>query len=246
MPGKSSPVRAAAAALVAIASLALAGCSDDETPSGAERRDAALQVVNGASAQVAVRVDGQLVIPALAPGSVSQTLQLARGSHAVEIETGAMSGATNVQLDSGQVRIVTATGTHATLDARVLPDTASVPAPGTVKLRVVHLAADAPPISVWRTQPGVEGEYQVMFPFTYGSGASSFLQGEPGTWRVWVAPLQATQPRTPGDTVTYTGGPTPELASSGPIVLNIGDVRTAVLLRAADGGLRFEVLAGEP
>jgi len=237
---------ASSIALLTVASLALAACSDDDDPvGGAGRRDAAIQIVNGASARVAVRVDGQLVLPALEPGSVSEALELARGHHTVELESDVTSGSASVQLDSGQVTVVTATGTPGELDARVLPDTATIPAPGTVKLRVVHLAAGAPPLSVWRSQPGVDGAYQVMFPFPYGS-ESSFLQGEPGSWRVWVAPLEATPPATPGDTVTYRGGPTPELASSGPIPLSAGDVRTVVLLGDGNGGLRFEVLAGMP
>lgn len=230
---------------LSVAALILAACSDDDPVGGTGPRDAAIQVVNGAPARVAVRVDGQLVITALEPGTVSAMLELSRGEHSVELEGDATSSAANVRLDSGQVKVVTATGTTGTLDARVLPDTASLPAPGTAKLRVVHMAADAPPLSVWRTQPGVDGPVQVMFPFPYGS-ESSFLQGEPGSWRVWVAPLQARQPTTPGDTVTYTGGPAPELASSGPISLQAGDVRTVVLLRDGAGGLRFEVLAARP
>lgn len=245
MHRKSPLQHARTLAAVAIASFALTACLDDESPSGAGTPNAAIQVINGASAPVGVRVDGLLVIPSLAPGGVSLPLRVADGQHLVSLESDAGSGTASVQLDSGEVRVVTATGTQGALDARVLPDTASVPAPGTVKLRVVHLAADAPALSVWRTQPGVEGPVQVMFPFPYGS-ESSFLQGEPGSWRIWVAPLQSTPPGAPGDTATYTGGPTPELASSGPIALEVGDVRTVVLLRTATGGLRFEVLTGAP
>ncbi|HEU4628619.1 MAG TPA: DUF4397 domain-containing protein [Gemmatimonadaceae bacterium] len=238
--GRAAPF---AAALVALAAT-LVACAGDG-PAATSERDSAIQVVNGVAGAVRVTVDGELLLAALGPGAVSPPLRVSAGQHEVTVTADGVSRSASVAAGSGGVYAV-AVGTDAgALSARVLPDTATIPAPGTAKLRVVHLAADAPPLSVWRTQPDVDGPVQVMFPFPYGS-ESGYLQGPAGTWRVWVSPLETVPPNAPGDTATYRGSPTPELAGTGPIVLAEGEVRTAVLLRDAAGTLRFEVLAGAP
>ncbi len=114
----------------------------------------------------------------------------------------------------------------ASLGAVALSDTGAAPVAGRGKLRVVHLAAGAPAVDVWRTQPDFPTAVRVMFPFAYRA-ESAYVQSTPGTWTVFV---------------TAAGQAAPVRAASGPIAVAGGEVRTVVLLDAPGGGVRVTVL----
>ena len=221
------PPAVRSAVVLAVAALALGACSDDilvEDPGGGT--GAGLRVINASQAPLTVLVDGRVVAQGLTVASVSSTLPIAPGSHQVRLQTaGGASAALTVQAAAG--RTVTTFGTPAAgsgLAAAVLEDTGSVVPAGKSKLRVTHLAANAPAVDIWRTQPDFQTPIRVMFPFAY-QATSSYLQSDPGAWEVFVTPA----------------GGTTRLATTGPIAVPSGERRTVVLLDSA-GVLRLRVI----
>jgi hypothetical protein len=199
-------------------SLAFAGCgSDDATPPVPTGDDASLRIVNVASGPVDVAVDGETIERGVAVGRLSERIGLAAGSRQVQLSLAAAP--TNrqdltLEVREGRSYLVSATAAPSgSLGAEV--DTGATPIPGKSKLRILHMAPNAPPLDVWRTQPDFMTPIRVQFPFPYGS-KSPFLESDPGTWEVWVTPEGS--------------GPGEKIASSGPVVLEGGWVRTLILL----------------
>lgn len=224
--------------LLGLALITAACGGGDSGPAGVidNESSAAVRVINGTASPVRVTVDGVVRVSSLAASSVSAAIDLPEGGRTIELET--LSGTTptgavttaDVETTLGRTRLVTVFGSASALEAAVL-DTGSVPAPGTSKLRVVHLAATAPTIDVWRTQPDFPVPVIVMFPFPYGA-SSSFLQSDPGEWEVFV---------------TAAGSADPTQAPLGTLSLLIGanTARTVVIFDRPGGGVRLEVVQGE-
>jgi hypothetical protein len=202
----------------AFLALAVAGCGSDDTgPVRPASDDASLHVVNTAAGAVDVTVDGQVVRRALAVGALSDRIGIAAGSRTVQLRlASAPANPQTVTLDAraGRSYLVSAMAAPSgSLGAEL--DTGATPIPGRSKLRILHLAPNAPPVDVWRTQPDFMTPIRVQFPFPYGS-KSPFLESDPGTWEVWVTPEGS--------------GPEERITSSGPVVLEGGWVRTLILL----------------
>lgn len=199
-------------------SLAVAGCGSDEgTPPGPTGDDASLRVVNVSPGPVDVAVDGRIVQRGLFVNALSERIGLAAGERAVELRLAAAPAtrqAVTLEVREGRSYLVSATvAPSGSLGAEV--DTGATPIPGKSKLRILHMARNAPPLDVWRTQPDFMTPTRIQFPFPYGS-KSPFLEGDPGAWEVWVTPEGS--------------GPGEKIASSGPVVLEGGWVRTLILL----------------
>jgi hypothetical protein len=230
---------AAAAALVT----ATVGACSTASPTGTlgGSTGARLSIINGAPGAVRVVVDGSTLIASLAAASVSTALDVAPGAHTVELQaisSSALSGtsSTSVTASAGATSFVTARlGASGAVVAGAVSDSGSVPAPGMSKLRVIHLAASAPALDVWRTQPDYATPIRTMFPFPY-SAQSSFLQSTPGVWEVIV---------TTASTPT-TGEPDPRLSALATLTLtiNAGVAQTVVILDKAGGGVALSVLSG--
>ena len=224
------PTTARSAVVLATLALALGtltACGDDEViDPGTTGTGAGLRVINASQAPLTVLVDGRVVAQGLTVASVSNTLAIAPGAHQVRLQTaGGASASLTVQAAAG--RTVTTFGTPAAgagLAAAVLEDTGSVVLAGKSKLRVAHLAANAPAVDIWRTQPDFQTPIRVMFPFAY-QATSSYLQSDPGAWEVFVTPA----------------GGTTRLATTGSITVPSGERRTVVLLDSA-GVLRLRVI----
>jgi len=211
-----------AAALAVSVVTACDDSSDPVNPPPAD--DAALRVINGAAAPVSVTVDGQVAVASLAAGGLSERLGVDVGTHTVQLRLaggGAASQQVTFNAREGRSYIVSASADQSGLAADV--DTGATPIPNRSKLRIIHAAANAPALDVWRTQPDFQTPIRVMFPFPFGA-KSSFMESDPGEWEVWVTPEGATSPK---------------LATSGPIPLEGGWVRTIFLLDAPNGGLRI-------
>ena len=109
-----------------------------------------------------------------------------------------------------------------------LGDTGATPVPGKGKLRVSHLAENAPPIDVYRTQPDF-GEF-VKFVDTFPYKASTpFYESTPGNWVIRVTAKGTNQ----------------VLAESGPIRVEELWVRTVLLLDAPNGGIKITPLGDQ-
>jgi len=211
--------------------VALAACSDDPSgPDPSANTDGRLQVVPGVAllAAVDVVVDGQTKLSNVPYGVPSSTIALSLGQHQVKVVpvgTAASVGGTTVTLRSNDTTRVVVIGTPTAMIPIALGDTGATPVPGKGKLRVSHLAANAPAIDVYRTQPDFAQFVKFMDPFPFQS-SSSFVESTPGNWVIRVTAKGSTQ----------------VLAESAPIRVDALWIRTVLLLDAPDGGIRITPL----
>ena len=235
--------------LVVISGLAatgvLAGCEAAAPPTGVPGTGSAeLRIVNGAAGAVSVFVDGSARVTNMLAGTVSPALSIGSGTRHVEFRSPG-SGATLAFVDvtpnaAGKAIVTATTGLGGTVKAGVVVDTAAVVAAGTSKLRVLHLAANAPAIDIWRTQPDFSTPIRFMFPFAY-SASSGYMASTPGAWVVYVTLVVAPAP---GDSLG--GGPPSTVPARSlatyPITIGGGVIKTVVVLDVAGGGVKIEEL----
>lgn len=212
-----------------VCAVGVVGCGSDAIEGVGIPGTGQLQIVNGASTTIDVRVDGAVKVSGLSASSLSSSLTLPVGSHAVQlVPTGSSTGGTSVTVNivGESRRVVAATQSTNGVGAMALADTGSVVNVGRSKLRVLNLAANAPPLDIWRTQPDYQTPISIMFPYPYRSGAT--VESAMGTWEVRVWP---------------TGAGSWANASSA-LVIPIGgaQLRTVVTLDAPGGGVKLQLL----
>ncbi|HEX6053675.1 MAG TPA: DUF4397 domain-containing protein [Gemmatimonadaceae bacterium] len=211
--------------------VAMAACSSDASgPDTNGNADGRLQVVPGVAALAAVDVvvDGQTRLTNVPYGTPSAPIALSLGVHQVKIVpagAAATPGGATVTLRQGDTTRVVVIGTPTAMTPVALGDTGAAPVPGKGKLRVSHLAANAPPIDVYRTQPDFQQFVKFMDPFPFQS-SSSFVESTPGNWVVRVTAKGTDQ----------------VLAESGPIRVDELWVRTILILDAPNGGVKITPL----
>jgi len=209
----------------------LAACSDDPAgPDQSGNTDGRLQVVPGVAPVTAVDVvvDGQKKVLNAAYGVQTAPIALALGAHTVNVVaagTPVTSGGATVTLKAGDTTRVVVIGTATAMNPVALGDTGATPVPGKGKLRVSHLAANAPPIDVYRTQPDFQQFVTFMTPFNYQQ-SSPFIESTPGNWVIRVT----------------AKGTNTVLAESGPIRVDALWIRTILLLDAPNGGIKITPL----
>jgi hypothetical protein len=138
-----------------------------------------------------------------------------------------------VQFADGTPVVVVALDSAGKVTPSVLADTGAIVPAGATKLRVAHMASNAPNIDIWRTQPDFATPIRIQFPFPYRA-ESPYLQSTPGTWVVMASHLTTSTSPLP---------PMPDtLASSGPIAIPAGASRTIVIVNAAGGGISMVVV----
>lgn len=222
--------------LFLLSSLAVsAACSDDSTSPGTNggNTDGRLQVIPGVAALAAVDVvvDGQTKLTNASYGVPTSPIALSLGQHTVKVVpagTAPSAGGATVTLRAGDTTRVVVIGTATNPTPVALGDTGATPVPGKGKLRVSHLAANAPPIDVYRTQPDFTTFVKFMDPFPYQS-ASPFIESTPGNWVIRVTAKGTNQ----------------VLAESGPIRVDALWIRTVLLLDAPNGGIRITPLGDQ-
>ena len=216
--------------------LTVVACSDDASgPDGGgnTNTDGRLQVVSAVSAVSAVDVvvDGQTRLSNVPYGVPSSPIALSLGQHAVKVVpagTAPSAGGTTVTLRAGDTTRVVVTGTPTAMTPVALGDTGAAPVAGKGKLRVTHLAANAPAIDVYRTQPDFSSFVKFMDPFPYNA-TTPFILSDPGNWVIRVTARGTNQ----------------ILAESGPIRVDALWIRTVLLLDAPNGGVRITPLGDQ-
>ena len=224
-----SRARVHAGALLSVALvLVLSACGDDPS-SPADGTRGSVQVINAATTAIDVRIDGTLALSNIAVGTVSAALPVAVGAHVVQLTpSGTTTGGASVTIDAATAlrRTVAATRATAGVNAVALADTGLLVGAGRSKLRVLHLAGNAPPLDIWRTQPDYQTPISILFPYTYLSGAT--VESSAGTWEVRVWP---------------TGSGSWSAASSAlTVTMTSGQLRTVVTLDVPGGGVKLQLL----
>lgn len=220
--------------LMRVMLIALWGCGGSGTvqpgPGPGGGSSAALQVVNGTAATVEVRVDGTIRQAAVAPYSSSPSLTTTAGARTVQlVASGALTGTAQVvvQADSGARETVAALpGAGLPLLAVTLPDTGYLVGANRSKLRIVHLAAGSPPLTIWRTQPDFQTPVSIITPYTYL--ASAIVESSAGVWSVRVWPTATGSWSQPASAITLT--------------IPAGQLRTVATMDAPGGGVQLKVV----
>jgi Domain of unknown function (DUF4397) len=191
-----------------------------------------LMVANASNGWIDVDIDGQRLVNGLSMNALTYSLSMPQGLHVVRLSHGGGIGGSielrvEVAVEVPRTVVVYPTypvGTSPDMSAIVLPDTGADVPGGKSKLRVVHLAATAGDLQIWRREPSLPSGSPITTRMTYRA-VSPYLQGDAGVWEVWL-----TAP---------TGGA--KLLSSGPIQIPSGE-RRSVLLVDTQEGPRFVVM----
>lgn len=215
-----------------ISLIVLAACTDlsVDTPAAT---NSGIRVVNATTASVTMIVDGVTITGTLGAATVSARVPVGAGSYAVELRHGSTPGFTRtVTVTDDRTVTIVALDSAGSVTPAVLADTNSIVPAGATKLRVAHMASQAGPVSIWRTQPDFASPTRVQFPFPYRD-VSPYLQSTPGDWRVMVSSEDNTAgPVTMPDT----------LANSGLITIGDGAAATVILVDQPGGGIGILVV----
>jgi hypothetical protein len=216
--------------------LALVASCESTTTLCCTQGQTGLRVINAFPTAVDVLIDGNVVISGLSAGTIGTTSPTT-GTHTLELRAnGTTATATkSLTISAGALATIAAVrNSTGTMGTAALDDTGSVVPAGKTKVRVLHLAANAGEIQVYRTQPDYQTPISWQFPFTYQASfdalSAPFLQSDTGTWevRVWQTPASASGWATAPVKVVFT--------------LGSGEKRTIVVLDKPGGGVMAEVL----
>lgn len=229
------------AGILVLGLLAIGACDRqvaDPRPSG---ETAKLRLVHGGSENAALnlKVDGQVVVQDLAVTAISNYATVSAGSRNVEVTvsgTGQRLITRAVTLEAGKEYSLLVSGTLANPEERFASDTAYIPLPGKVKIRVLHAAPHAPPLDVYLTAPGADlvTSFKLVEPFAYNLADTAMFPGfaerDPGTWQV----------RFTDDNTTNV------VLDTGPFEAVAGQVITVVLSDNAAGGIVARIIDETP
>jgi hypothetical protein len=212
-----------------VALAALAACSD--SPSQAtEDTLAGVRVLNATGSGVDVSVDG---VPTehLGPSLVSARYTIPSGGHQLVVVA---DNGVVVRQSTMNFAVVAPSrfttyawpGGPDSLTLDYLPDSATIVPAGKSKVRVLHLAENAPALDIWRTQPDFPTPVKVVFPFTFNSAPLSYMQSDAGTWTVWITPESDSSVHIASVTFNVPGGERRTVA----LVDSVGTLRLRVLI----------------
>jgi hypothetical protein len=201
----------------------LTACGDgvDEVP---PTPSAVLRVIQAAAAGGAVRVTwgGHQIAFALDQGESSGGISVDPGTGNLVMQPlagGLATGSRSLTLVGGRSYVVAGIDSAGVLQPQLLGDTNAVGVPGKSRLRVIHAAAHAPAIDIWRTQPDFPDQVRFMFPFNYRD-VSPYFESDPGNWTILVTPA----------------GGTDTLFLSAPFTVGSGKLATAMVMDSSAGG----------
>ncbi len=191
------------------AAVVAGGCSDSSTHTTPFGPTADLRVAQTvwSATTVSVQVGSATAVP-IAPGAVSAILKVPVGAQTVHFvpSGGTATGSTrDITFEEGKQYFIVAQDSSGVVVPTVLADTNAIPVPGKSKLRVVHSAALAPALDIWRRQPDYDTLVRVQFPFPYRA-VSPYIQSDPGDWHVTVSHENLTDTLYASPTITVADG----------------------------------------
>lgn len=226
-PRRRLAARLLAARLLAAGLVAATACSGESTGlsgGGPQNAVATFRVANGTPYSVTVLREGTIVARDIPSGEYTNLLPITAAGP-VQLVLRRSGGAADVPVTftarEDFIHTVAATAAPGQpITARVLTDAGSTPQAARGKLRLVHLAAEAPAVDFWYQAPG-GGQPTRATPSPFPLGAETpYLAAIPGSWRVWVTPA---------------GQAAPVLAEANAVLLGSGAVQTVALLPGSQG-----------
>lgn len=231
-----------------LSALLLAACDSSEPDDGAQvriihARDGAPAidvVVNGAALLHGIEFSEASPFADAPAESATIVIRPAAGGAALSsVTTELAAGARYTLLFSSagsdsELRVAADTATGLPLEPPPTEpgDTASIPGESKIKIRVIHNAADAPPLDVYLSLDGepFAGGFPLVEPFTYGVGLNpefpGYIERDPGVWRVRFT----------------TDGTHDIVLDTGPISMSAGQVRSVILFSSDSTGLGLAVV----
>jgi|GEM_PF-2513359 hypothetical protein len=212
----------------------VAACDNAPTLVAHSGGEPALRIINAFTAPVDVLVDGQVAVSGLAAGAID-TIGPSLGAHTITLRASGKSSSQSITTAAGALNTVAVVrSASGAVGSAILDDTNSVVPAGATKLRVIHLAANAGTLQVYRTQPDFGTPISWQFPFNYQPDPTSlsapFYQSTVGAWevRIW---------QTPTDASGWSTAPVKVI-----IPLSSGEKRTILMLDKPGGGVRVEII----
>lgn len=212
-------VRSLVAAL--LATLAVAACDNKIAEPG---ETALIRLVHGSSTTSALdlKVDGQVVLQGVTATQISNYAEVGAGDRTVSVTLAGSSQvlvSRPVTLEKDGQYTMFVSGTLAEMESMIGPDSAFIPHPTKVKIRVIHAARYAPPLDVYLTAPGdgLATAAKLIDPFEFNVADSSdfpdFVERDPGDWQVRFT----------------EDGTTTVVLDTGPFTTTAGQIITVVL-----------------
>jgi hypothetical protein len=168
-------------------------------------------------------VNGRVAVRDVAPGAFSTSATAEAGAVTLAFRL------TGDDVDLGtSTAVLPALGGHliapvaagSSIEPIAFTDASTVTGPSESRLRVAHLAAGAPALDIFRTQPDLPAPVRFMSPFHYGK-ASPYVSSGAGPWTVLVV----------------TAGGADTLLATAPMPIPGGGTRTLVLTDQPGGGV---------
>lgn len=203
--------------------------------------EARIRLVHGAASTEALnlRIDGQVVLSGVAATEISNYAVVSAGDRDVAV-TVTGSGQTlvsrSVTLEEDVDYSMLISGTLTNPEDMITSDSAFIPLPGKVKIRVIHAARSAPPLDVYLTTPGedLSTALKLYEPFEFNVADTSvfprFAERDPGDWQVRFT----------------ADGTTSVVLDTGPFATGGGQIITVVLSHDGNNDLVVRILDETP
>ena len=223
--------------MILLALLAVVVSCDVSTRIGGTAPFREYRVVNAYTSPVDILVDGNVVAAALTPGDMfNGTITL--GTHTLALRsTGSSTPITQPLIGAvaPPSTIAAVRASTGALSSAVLDDTNTVVDANATKVRVLHLAPNAAPLQIYRTQPDVHTPVAWLgSPLSYEPNPTSqniqYVASTVGSWeiRAW---------QSPADSSGWDTAPAKVL-----FLLPGGQKATVLILDKAGGGVRLLVI----
>lgn len=201
----------------------LAGCGEFAPEMGGRSLFADVRIVQTVASTTLLRVRvGSSTSPLLMPTQTSASFRVPAGDQLVTVETsgGTATGSSQrMTFEAGHRYLVVAQDSAGIAIPAVVSDTGLAPVAGKSKFRVIHSAALAPALDIWRRQPDYDTLIRMQFPLPYRT-VTPYMQSDPGDWHLTVSHENQT------DT----------LYASGAISVGAGKLVTVIVMDGATAG----------